>query len=191
MSTVYSMYHLEQHQAVNFDTMYANYAYMMPPLPNKYSNEFDQKAAVFNTWVRYCNFEDVLILKPEKTFTHSFPLYLMNYIQNNMPIEVLTWVKNNYKNEEYMYFFTYFLTKYVLEELEAFLNTELNVTTDLFQDYYKINNYTVDENNAIYTLFKVLHTTFIGGCIDSAKCKKIYMQTFKDTSYYLSQFFNI
>lgn len=87
-----------------FNSYWEKYEHHLPALPCLLHNKQEGKATVFNSWLRYTNFNNFLILKREKSLSHSFPDYLSNWIKGRIPERVKLVVINKQQDHEFLFF---------------------------------------------------------------------------------------
>lgn len=159
-----------------FDYYWEKYARQLPSLSTLLHNEKESRATVFNCWIRYVYFEQLLILKYEKAITHSFPDYLSTWLKIHMPDNIKQLIIQKQPNTEYLFFFSYNLSRFLLLDMEQFLLTKHPCLKSYLrpEDYYISCERTLKADDPIFKVIKTYIVHYVNIDLNTEKCATLF-----------------
>lgn len=172
-----------------FNSYWKKYENFLPTLPRLLHSKEEGKATVFNSWLRYTNFNHFLILKREKSLTHSFPDYLSTWVKSRIPEKVKAIVEAKQHDREFMFLFTYNLSRLLLLDMEQFLAQNEHLKNLLrADDYYSSSENNLFSEDPVFKLIKALISNYINVELTTEKCHALFYETHQLTTEQLNEF---
>ena len=174
-----------------FERLWHLHKASLKPLPNEVHNSQDGYAAVFNTWIRYTKIKQTLIVKPNRLFVHGSVHALSTKLKNYMPSIVRQQILDYLNNPDYMFIYSYNITRNILILLEEYLEQNNALNKYDLNDYYYIEDYEIPENSDLYLLIKDCMFGFVNKSLNEKLITLVYFQSISQTNEAVKQIVNL
>lgn len=175
----------------DFERLWHFHSPTLIPLPSNFHNFNDGYAAVFNTWIRYTKIKQTLIVKPDRLFVHGSVHALSTKLKNYMPSIVRQQILDYLNNPDYMFIYSYNITRNIFILLEEYLEQNNALNKYDLNDYYYIEDYEIPENSDLYLLIKDCMFGFVNKSLNEKLITLVYFQSISETNEAINQILNL
>lgn len=141
-----------------------------------FQDEKNNRAAVFNIWIRLLHHEQIFVLKPEKLVLHAFADLLMNRINFYLRDKINLYLNRHQRNPYIIFLYAYALVAEVIKQLDCFCKEKLHseLSQLILYPYYYLSDNDLTEDAELYYYLKVLIADFLHDYLTYEKAKDMH-----------------